>query len=323
MNSYGKKEKISRLLGQELKESRYRINANFEWTKPSQVMSLKVYDKNVIRLGINLNFNEDFQIKGETAEDLNIFYRAWFIASYIHCMEGIYDAKSKSYFSGLVELCAINNVCSNGYAVSFSPVEEGRVKCLRPIDVQCAISALTRLVIEKRDVLSLQLGEKLEALINRLLTYSILPEVGYSRTKPVYSLLFEFNRFNYNVKRKRCIAADYMLFRECELENYENVSLDDLPTLLNESRSAFWTGAYIRLVSSMGKKDVLTQEQRLLLRKTVNRFNSDCIRYYKDYSFQSSNLLDDNYLALKRMSNRINTVLRIDHVNDGMIHCYQ
>lgn len=323
-NSYRKKMVFNALLSNELSNCKYKVDASYEWRNTNQILSLRFSEKQVIQLSVNLNIGAERIFRNsDKAAELCLRYRAYYISNYIHCLEAATTINPQSYFSGLVTLCAINNICNKGEITSFSPIMDKRPRMLKPIDVHCAIRALTRLIIDCNAIISPDTKRECDVVINNLLTYSLLPEIGYKRTRPVYSLLCEIKELQQNTTVGKNPMSIFPLFEENNINNFEELTLDDLIIVCNQIQNPFWTGVIMRLLSFTEEKLRVGIGQDTHLRDCIYQYEDDSVKYFVDIKKVNDTLLTDNYVAVRRLARRFNKVFTVVSAGSGALHYYQ
>ena len=320
-SAYTRKALFNALLARDLCSSMYRINASYQWKKPSRVFSLSVKDS-TIRLNVNLNcVEEGLLLKGAREHEAVIRFRAYYIANYIHCLEAIYTADPQSFFSGLVNLEAIT--CLNGKKlVSYSPLSK-TPPGLRAIDIYCAIRALTRLIVDCGSRMPDDVNQYCEEQINTFITFSQLPEIQYRRGSPVYSLPIDLKSLHDAVSSGKAELRKYPMFSENNMVEFEDMPLDRFAEACNALSNPFWAGAAIRLAALSGMKldeSVLTAAGSL--HACFADYHASCIRYAREYKRYAGRLIDDNFEAVRMIEKRIeNTVGSV--ADCGALHYIQ
>lgn len=324
--SYGRKFVFNSLLSNELRDSSYRIDARYEWKYKDQILSFRVIDNCTMRLGINLNFKENELFSDNNLiEEINVKYRAYYISSYVHCMELATVSNPKSYFDGLVLLCAINNILSKRKSVSLSPLMNRRHTIFRPIDVYCAIRALSRLIIEYNNMLLESQKVELNAAINALILYSLLPEINYMRKRPMYSLLCEIKELQRNIYLAGEGWMDtFPLFKEYEINSLSDATLDYFLDKCSQSQNAFWTGITMRLMIYAGCGIEVDKTEKMNgLIDCIQKYKKDCVNYFMDMQKNSNILLADNYIAIKKIIGKLHKTFTFLPIVSGALHYYQ
>ena len=320
---YKKKALFNSLLSNELSNCRYRINARYEWKASNQIFSFRVPQSNVIYVRINLNIgmHEIFRDSLDGFR-LNLIYRAYYISTYIHCLEAVSDTIPQSYFFGLALLCAINNLSKKKQVTSCSPIEK-KPYDLQPIDIYCAIQGLTRSSSNYSEMFSEISKTKCDCVIENLLTYSMLPEIGYKKGKPIYSLLWEMKDFQQNVMKKRCSLDDFYFFSANEIHNFDKVYVSDLIEMSAIMKNPFWDGIILRLFAFSGESYDFEKNKDTYFINCIRQFMADSVKYYKVAKETDNLLLLANYTVVKGVSKKIETAFTSVTAESGMIHYYQ
>lgn len=322
--SYGKKAAFDLILSQLLGGSSYTINAQYEWQKPARVFSLHFSDEKSVRLSINLNTGADWLFHNcERRAELSLRCRAYYIAAYLQCLEAAAGANPQSYFSGLTALCAINSIYSRDAVVSFFPSANQRRAVLRPIDVDCAIRALRFLQINCSELLSSEAKCRCESAVNSFLTYAILPEISCVRNAPVYSLLAEIKAFARMTGTGKPARGNFPLFEENGMSRLLDMSSDVFTDACERSRNPFWTGAAIRLLAYGGNRVKPESHYTPSISESVCRFREDTIRYCGAARGATESLLQDNNLAVRRLSRMMDRAFPAVPSASGTLHYYE
>ncbi len=320
--SFQKKATFNSILSKELGGCKHKINARYEWKRQDQVLTISVSLKNTFEVGINLNTGRQEHF-GDSANApmLEILYRAYYISAYIRCLDDANSAAPQSYFSGLVLLCAINSLCGGKKVRAFSPIEK-QPHNLRPIDVHCAIRALTRLTIDYTERIPENSRDDINGIINELLTYSMLPEISYNGGKAIYSLLQEIRELWGNVTLHRCSITDYTFFDEMVTKECLDLSLNELVLICENSQNLFWGNLMIRLSAHLGKCIDTNKNQEPFITSCIQHFGEDSVRYYRDTEQTENILLSDNLVAIKKLSRMSEQAFSIVTANCGKIHYF-
>lgn len=321
--SFQKKAVLNSILSNELGGCKHRINARYEWKRPDQVLTIGISLKSTFEVGINLNTGRQEHFgDSDCASMLEIIYRAYYIAAYIRCLDDATTAVPQSYFSGLVLLCAINSLCGGKKVRAFSPTKR-QSHDLRPIDVHCAIRALTRLTIDCTERIQENIRDDINGFIDELLTYSMLPEISYKRDEALYSILQEIRDLRENVTLRRCSMSDYTFFDELTTKEFTDLSLDELVFICENSQNPFWGNLAMRLFAHLGKYIGTTKGEESFITSCIQHFGEDSIRYYRDTEQTENLLLIDNLAAIKRLSRMSEQASSIVTADCGKIHYFQ
>jgi len=311
-NNYRKKLLLNELLASSITESNYNVIVGYEWKKEDQIFSFQITNKQTINLWINLNNSIEIvsQNKG-VLNDLNLRYRAYFISNYICCLSATPNLREATFFDELVSLCAYNSINNSHRQTVFSPITDKRIIELRPIDVYCAIRSLTRLIMECGHHMHGEEKKQCDVLINNLLLYTILPEVGYKNCRPVYALLEEL------IKLQGHLRAG------------GNKIAQDTPNV-NElfKKSAYFSNrlefeAIMRLSAYTGvciNEKIADDYQEIL--DCVSLFKRKSVEFYNEYKKVKSQLLEDNYTAIKLISFQIDRLFPSSSSDSGALHYY-
>ena len=322
--SYSRKEKFAALLDTELRFCKHTIGISYEWKKTDQVLSLSVEDNSFVRLWININFGIESLFKtNEKAQELSMRYRAYYISGYIKCLDEVYLNSPRSYYSGLVSLCVINNINSNKKIISYSPIGKKKPSAFRPVDIHCAAKALIRLVNDYQDILSENEKNGCKEVINNFLTYSLLPEISYENKRPVYSLLYELKNYQMNIARGSKNEELFPMMMRKEGISLLNLQLCDFADELFHNHHPFWTEAAFRLILFYDRSFCVESEHAESLRECVNRFRENSVLYYKKLVNADSAMLKDNYMAVKRLSSRMDKAFSSVAAENGALHYFQ
>lgn len=324
-NVYQKKRLFNSILYGDLKSCKYTIIAHFEWKKNAQVFSVCPSYNNILNLGINLNFNALPVFENSSSEEaieLSLKYRAYYISSYIRCLETVGGLIPGTYFSGIVLLCAVNDLCEKNKKIYYSPIDKEKPKELNPLSIHCSIHALNRVSLEYADTFVGSIKNNFGTLINNLLTYSLLPEIGYIKYRPVYSLLLETRKLTDNIILKRCSPEKYALFFETGLTDFINKSLNELVLLSVSSQNPFWLGAVVRFYAHTNQKWMQNpNENTSSISYAVQKFYNETVLYCEEK--KNNLILNDNFVAIERLTRKIDKTFESVTVNSGKLHYYQ
>lgn len=323
--SFQKKEVINAILSSELGSCKHRINARYEWKRSDQVFTfcLLPKPKNTLEIRINLNIGRQNHLTTVVGEPmLEMIYRAYYISAYIRYLDDAATFKPQSYFSGLVLLCAINSLCTGKKVRVFSPIER-KPDELRPIDVYCAIRALTRLTIDCSKRISEQSRNDINEVISELLTYSMLPEISYKGNEAFYSVLQEVKELWENMKSHKCFMEDYSFFDELDSRRICDLSVNELVVICENIRNPFWGNFVIRLLAHLGVCKDIVLDKESFITTCIRHLGEDSVKYYREIKQTENRLLIDNFMAIKYLSRMSEQAFSIVTANAGQIHYFQ
>ena len=320
MTSFQKKAVFDSVLSDELKDCKHRIVVRYEWERPDQVLEIFASNNGSIELGINLNTDSNkYFCKLSEGTEFQIIYRAYFISAYIHCLDDAITSVPQTYFSGLVLLCAINDLCSGKRVNAFSPTAREPHE-LRPIDIYCSVRALTKLTTDHADKRTEHSREYFKQLIGELLMYSMLPEISYKGGEIIYSLLQEIGELRENMISHRCVVSDYVLFNKFVSDWFDSFSINDLAAMCEDNQDYFWGNVAIRLSAHLYER---VNNQESLIESCVQNFKEDSVRYFMNTRKTENLLLLDNLIAIKKLSLKIENAFSTVAANSGSIHFFQ
>ena len=321
--SFRKKEIINSILSRENGDCKHKINARYEWKRSDQILTVYLSPKNTFEVGINLNIGRQKKF-GNTIEEpaMEMIYRAYFISAYIRCLDDATSIVPQSYFSGLVLLCAVNSLCAGKKVKVFSPLERKPPE-LRPIDVYCAIQALTRLIIDCAERISEKSRNAVVGNISELLAYSMLPEISYKGDEVVYSVLHEIRKLWENTASHRCSLDDYKVFNELGKRGLLDLCINEFMLICERSKNLFWGNLVIRLSAHIGVWKSIVIEKESFITSCIRHFGEDSVKYYRDTRQTENQLLVDNFMAIKFLSRMIEQAFSIVTANVGQIHYFQ
>lgn len=323
--SHGRKLLFDSILSAELAVCKYRIDAFYEWKNRAQIFSLKFTDANTAALGINLNTAmEDVFSDRDSAMELTIRYRCYFIITYLRCLESAADTVPSTLFQGLVALEAIGSLQCGSTLTAHSPLGIRVASGVKPIDVCCAIRALTRICIDQGDLLSQQVQANCEHAISWMVSYTRLPEVEYDQPgKPEYTALRDLLRIQSLAASAPTLLAQYSLFRAYGILSFDDLTIGAL--LADEALSEFWVGVLIRVLAfSADGNHAMDVAAFPLMRKGIAKFKEDSAAYFQECNAAKQELLRSNLLAVKQTAMRIEQTFG-DHgsVETGALHYIQ
>lgn len=316
---YKKKMIFNALLSEELGKNDHRIVADFEWVRTRRVFSFQVKDDNSIHIWININCKEQLFKDFGCFYELTIRYRVFFISAYLSCLNTARNCNPKNYFNGLVTLCAVNGLVNRHKTDVFSPLGDNKPPKLEPIDVFCSIQALARLMIECNNMLSEKEINVCRQTLDKYITYSMLPEIGYKNKRPVYALLFELN------KLKKTTQFDARILNRFDfLKRSSSIKHEIEFSGLSDDTYAqpFWIGAELRLQAYSEDSNRFLIRANTPLGRCYAQYKESCVKYSSDIQNSDIILLQDNYYAIKRLSRRIEKKFVLDSIKTGALHYY-
>lgn len=324
--SYRRKAFLNTILSRELETCAFSINACYESVSNKQIMSIRVSDNRTICLNININSSEEKIFFGCTNSlEMSLAFRAYFVVNYIRCLETAKSAEPSSFFSGLVILESVGSLLSDKKTVSCVPDIRGENKNLRPIDVYCAIRAMTRVMLTYKSSLSDEAERACETYINTLVAYTGIPETEYRGSKYAeYTVLCETEMLKSFVSKYPDITNEYMLFCRVGFSPSDNYSIDELLSACDNSKDKFWPGMIFRILAITQNTEALKKYlEHPSLKSSCQEFCINSMEYYYE-SQEQSLLLSNNWQAVQQIIKVTNQLEIIDEYHrSGMVHFIQ
>ena len=283
-------------------------------------MSIRSCDDKTIELGINIHFYRQRFIENDKNNDYRLKFRAYYISAFIKSLEKAADTMPLSYFSGLVSLCAINILQCGKTTESYSPIE-GKLRYLRPIDIHCAITALNRLISDNKNQLSDKSIKEIKEYTDKLVLFTLLPEIGYCKAEPVYSLLTEIKQLYNRLVMQGCPADEYVLFGE-NIYDYLNETIESIISKESIKDNPFIQGAAMRMIAWSGRKNITDQVYNIFT-ECYEKYRCDSVKYYKETGNKNDELLRCNLVAVKKLSQKLEQYFGIYKVNTEALHYYR
>ena len=248
--TYRRRVLFEEILSAQLNTSELLVDAFYESGPRTRVMRTCCVDGHTVQVGINLSFEEEAIFAGCTdAAGLTTAFRALFIAQYMRCLETAKTTVPSSLFAGWVTVDAVGDVFTGEKRAVYLPDAFGKNKWLRPIDVHCAIRAMTAVTMTYDTFLSDEAKQRAERYIETLITYTGMPDVMYEGSvHPCYTAVCEAKRLT------MLIEAHPDMVRECTA--LRNASCDDVARLLDacgEAGDAFLPAMIVRLSAMAGE----------------------------------------------------------------------
>lgn len=322
--SHGQKILFDRILSRDLAVCKYNIKAFYKWERSAKIFSLRFLDEKNIEVGINLNIDKGLFRAGPYSTELDICYRSYFVANYLRCLESAEDTTPSSLFQGLVVLESICDIHTDGKIDIYSPHLATRSSGLKPINVHCAIRALTRLLIDQKNVITPDVQVQCESTINWMVEYTLLPEVMYAKSrKPVYTLLNDLLVLKKLLDKQPGITNSYSMFTSYGISNIVEQSIDEL--LGQTASNRFWNDAIMRIVAhSDGMRGLIDLATLPGIRKSVVEFKEKSLSCYQESHNSKNIVLADNLLAIKKLSKRVEQTFSLrEPANSGTLHFIQ
>lgn len=315
---YERRALFSELLSADLFSCAFPVEASYEWKRSSQIYSLRFDKDGRILLKVNLNAAEaSLPSAGKRSDEIGIRFRAYCISSFIHCLEAARAADPQSYYNGLVTLEAI--CCLAGKtALGFSPLAK-KPQALRPIDVYCAIRALTRLQLECNDLMTESARRACAGWRDVFLLYTQLPELEYANRQALFAFPRTMRTLQAHVEAGRLRPEDCTLFSRYGLDRFSELTFGGFISACERSGNSFWGGAAMRLMafSGSGRFDV---DATPGIGDCVAAFGETGAQYAADCADRTDSLLLDNAAAVKRTAQRIGRSIRGARPGCGALH---
>lgn len=321
--NYGRKLLFNRILSKELAAGNFRVEASYESTSRQKVVSACVSDK-AIRIKVNISFDkESFFSDCDDPMELSLIYRAYFIAAYIKCLENAKEAVPDSYFEGIVTLDAIYDLVTGKRAVLCNPDLSSRVKSLRPVDVHCAIRAMTRLLIEFGTALTETATFQCEKYIDCLIDYTSLPEVEYNCSKyAFYTVLNETAKLKKLISEYPYVTEKFALFSSYAITSDGLTDVGSLLSLCDEKGGGFIPAMLMRMFA-FSAEDNQRLKGVLSHRCVIESYQDFCrssVLYYSEDT-EKSILLKENWRAIQNIAERIEKLMYDEvQLQSGAVH---
>lgn len=320
--NYGRKLLFNRILSRDLESYPFKIDAFYESVTQNQIMSIKISKDQTVHLGINISFKEE-TIFSECSEPmlLSVAFRAYFIINYLSCLQIARETEPGSYFSGLVALDAICDLYSNDRKISCVPNVVGKNKQLRPIDVHCAIGAITRILMDKE--LSIDgTVKRCEAYRDILITYTGTPEITYMKSAQAqYAVLREIKIMKSLIAQQPRILHECALFHQVDIVSFDEMNIGRLLSACDMHENRFWPGLILRMLALTTKTKVSWQYiNYACMKEAFFDFSSNSMECYAQ-SKGKSVLLKDTLRAVQCLTRGIEEFACYDdNAVDSMMH---
>lgn len=326
--SYGQKMLFYEILSAELGTCRFHIDATYVWKRPEQILSAAFSDAGRLRLEINLHVTKDALFHGDRAVEHSICFRAYFIAAYIRCIESAYDRLPQTYFEGLVLLNALNDRHSGRRVAVATPIaDKRRPGTLRPLEVHCAILALTRMLLVHAEELSPRERKEAERRRDELLCYSSLPEVAYEKSRqPSHALFSELHRLRQTLASAPQLPEACALFQKNGMQTIREMTVEELLRACEKTEDRFWNGVALRFAACAApgcSRAWFAPTDRIPAEAA--QYLEDSVTYFKEQRDTASFLLRENLSAVKQTAGRIQLwIAETEFFGDsGTIHYVQ
>lgn len=323
-SSHDRKVLFDRILSKDLAVCKYKIKAFYKWENSAQIFSFRFLDEKNIEVGINLNIDKDLFSSSPYSRELDICYRSYFIANYLRCLEGAEDTIPCSLFQGLVVLESVNDIHTQGIIDVYSPLPATKKSRVRPINIHCAIRALTRILIEQKEVVTPHVQIQCERSIDWMVAYTRLPEVMYGKSrKPKYALFNDLVILKKLLDKHQVTTERYPIFASYGILNFDDQTINEL--LERGLSSRFWNDVIIRIIAcSGGMRSVIDVTTLPEIRESVLAFWEESLSCYQESRTSKNVILDDNLLAIKKMSKKIGQSFSLrGTVGSGALHFIQ
>lgn len=301
--TYSRKIAFNTILSKELQECDFTIDASYESMSRNQVMSTCISGNRTIHLKINISFKAEKAFSDcMNPMEMSIIFRAYFITNYIRCLESAKNAVPTSYFSGLVTLESTGDLLSGKKIVSSVPDIVGENKYLRPIDVNCAIKAMTRVLLTNKTHLPETAEKACQDYIEALIAYTGVPETEYIGSKhAVYTVLHDADLLKSLVREHPEVISEYRLFSNVGFSASDTLSLDELFSACDDSEDKFWSGMIVRMLAITHNDEIFKKHfKHLSFKNSYQDFCTNSIElYYEPY--EQIPLLKNNRQAVQRL----------------------
>lgn len=324
--SYRKKLLFNHTLSAALYDSKYKINASYSWEQGDQVFTIALDKNNTIHLQINLNFNSSPLFDGEAhALELTLLFRAYFIESYVRLLENAHTSVLSDYFTGVVLLEVISDICNKRKIKGFTlkcDSNQGRISLA---DIHCSIQAITRVLVNLLEQPASNTAMKCRNYLNTCLDVSEMPEVCYSNSKqPMFTAVVIFSKLQDLLSNHADRCGEFYalsIFKELPQKAFSVSILEDICV---DTGTPFWYGLYARLTALSTSARVSSQLRSLeSFADCVKQFKERCMAFYTHYINSENHLIKNNIEAIKQLTRGINSSLgEILPAESGVLHYY-
>lgn len=321
--NYGCKLLFNKVLSRDLEFYPFKIDAFYESEAQNQIMSIKISKDETVHLGINISFKEETMFSGYSDPMvLSIIFRAYFIINYLSCLQAAKEIEPSSYFSGLVVLDAISDLYSNKRNKLCVPNAIEKNKHLRPIDVHCAIGAITRILMDKELSIADETVKRCEAYRDILITYTGTPEITYMKSEQAqYVVLREIKIMKSLIAQQPRILHECALFHQVDIVSLDEMNIERLLSTCDMHENRFWPGLILRMLALATKTKVSWQYiNYACMKEAFFDFSSNSMECYAQ-SKGKSVLLKDTLRAVQCLTRGIEEFACYDdNAVDSMMH---
>lgn len=319
-SSFEKKLLFNNILSRELGACKFAIIALYEWKKSDCICSLSFDDPQTISLRINLNYQIETVFLGcNIASELTAFFRAYYIATYIHCLENASDISPTNFFHGMIALESFNDINGEKDIAIFTPFIKSTIFKLRAIDIHCAIYALNKIRMENIELFSFDEQESCEQAIDHLINYTLLPEVNfYKRNKPEYAILSDLIHAKAIVESKHDLLSKYKIFSSVNIVNFDESFVNEL--CRRDDIGDFWTNAIIRLLAFSEKNRAIDIAEFPALERSVVEYKKNCVNYFHNCEGHTDIIAEANLWAIKKVAMKIENTFFSDNIEGPSLH---
>lgn len=328
--SYGRKVLFNEILSKELASYSFRIDAFYESVASNRIMSVRISSDQTIHLGINISVKEDKMFLGcSNSTALSIEFRAYFIINYLQYLEIAKEAIPDSLFSGFVTLDAISDLYSGNQRNVYIPNIIEKNRHLYPLDVHCAIRAITRILIKAENEFPVpqRAVELCELYRDTLITYTGMPEIVYIKSKHAqYAALCEMNNMVSIVLLNPKITSECVMFRQVGIKSFDDLKINELLDVCDMNNNRFWSGVVMRVLTvAIDSPELKKYMKRSSMESAYMNFCASSVEYYSHVKDGvGSALLKDNLKAIQRLSRKLEQSTDFDeNTINGMIHYIQ
>lgn len=322
-SAYNRKILFDKILSKKNINCKYRIEVRYEWQKPNQICTCSLSSDGVIRLCININIGyNSFFCDFDDADTINIRYRAYHISEYIDCLIDAFCVSPDKYLYGCVLLCAINDILNKNRALPFPLIYNRMSHNYRVIDAYCSIRALERIVSDYKDQISTNSINVCNDFISVIDRYLYLPEIEYKQSHSMYTIMLEFKQLQSNITKRKRKWFSFPLLEDLGIPIFEDVAIDKFVEACYTSKNLFWQGVSIRLITYCGKINKEEIKQLEYIEEGINCYREESMRFYNKIKGTNSNLLNDNFDAIKHMVRMMDKTICYEHIESGSIHYY-
>ncbi|MCD7822668.1 MAG: hypothetical protein LUG86_01410 [Oscillospiraceae bacterium] len=313
MSVFEEKKLITGLMQKETPGCGFDVVLGFESGLNERILRLRLSGDRKLEVNLNLG-HIGKSLPRVRSLKIKAYYCALFASEYIRILGRAKREEPGSYFEGLSFLDSVVMHRSEKLISVWSPTylwdrRLGKAHVLRPLEVSAAINALNKIRIFLSNELTEDDRLAVEAICERFISYSGLPEVSYIHSRvPDYSAIDALWRVLKLAEKEPGIGEEFPILSMLPLDER---TTDGFFKRSLQTENEFINGIALRLVAFLrvSPETELSEEERERLAGAFKKFMDFSLSFCRENHASVRPIERDNLIAIKTACRAINRYL--------------